>query len=194
MPTSQQIEQAVKQVHDAETFLSGLLGETLGWPTTDAQQVDDIAYDWTQTDLNAVGLDNHLVEGSVWQLQPGSTDQPWGIFVLEFKHEDALSPRRGMAGVLRKVLRGLVANQRKKGTLPSWRREHLLFVCTYNWTHFKFAYFRSKPDQPGAARLATFGWDPSSKNRTLIEFNLPALSWPEDPKNEERWTKAWPQA
>ncbi|MBZ5521133.1 MAG: N-6 DNA methylase [Acidobacteriia bacterium] len=196
MPTSKQIDEAVRQVRDAHTFLSGLLGEALGWPTSDARQVDDIAYGWTQADLNAVGLDDHLVEGSIWQLQPGTTDQPWGIFVLEFKHEGALSPRRGMAGVLRKVLRGLVANQRKKGTLPSWEREHLLFICTFGWAHFKFAYFRSKPDQPGSARLTTFGWDPSTKdkNRTLIEFNLPALAWPHDPKDGEGWTKAWAQA
>jgi hypothetical protein len=194
MPTSHQIDQAIKQVGNAKTFFSALLGKTLGWPTSDARQVDDIAYGWTQADLNAVGLEEQLVEGSVWQLQPGSTDQPWGIFVLEFKREDALSPRRGMAGVLRKVLKGLVSNQRKKGTLPSWRREHLLFVCTYNWTHFKFAYFRSKPDQPGAVKLATFGWDPASKNRTLTEFNLPALVWPDDEKDGERWTKAWARA
>ncbi len=194
MRTELQMEQAVKQVHDAKTFLSGLLGKTLGWPIADVGDVEEIAFSWTQADLNAVGLEKNVVEGSVWQLQPGSTDQPWGIFVLEFKHEDALSPRRGMAGVLRKVLRGLVANQRKKGTLPSWRREHLLFICTYNWTHFKFAYFRQKHDQPGSIRLATFGWDPSSKNRTLTEFNLPALAWPDDPKDGERWTKSWAQA
>ena len=194
MPTELQIEQAVKQVTNAQTFFTGLLGKTLGWPIADAEQVEDIAYSWTQADLNAVGLERNIVEGSVWQLQPGSADQPWGIFVLEFKYEDALSPRRGMAGVLRKVLRGLVANQRKKGTLPSWRREHLLFICTYKWTHFKFAYFRQKNAQPESIRLATFGWDPSSKNRTLAEFNLPALVWPDNPKDGGRWTKAWAQA
>src|SRR5579871_4686588 len=99
MRTELQMEQAVKQVHDAKTFLSGLLGKTLGWPIADVGDVEEIAFSWTQADLNAVGLEKNVVEGSVWQLQPGSTDQPWGIFVLEFKHEDALSPRRGMAGV-----------------------------------------------------------------------------------------------
>src|SRR5205807_727089 len=127
------------------------------------KQIEEIAYSWTQDDLRTSDLEKHIVEGSIWQLQRSSTDQPWGIFVLEFKHEDALSPKKGMAGVLRKVLRGLVASQRKKGTLPSWRREHLLFICTYGWTHFKLAYFRSNPDTPASAKLATFGWEPGSK-------------------------------
>ena len=51
----------------------------------DAQQVDDIAYGWSQSDLNAAGLERNLVEGSIWQIQPSATGQPWGVFVLEFK-------------------------------------------------------------------------------------------------------------
>ena len=139
MPKSQEIQQALSRVKDQQAFFKELLGQTLAWPTADAKQVGEIAYGWSAQDLNASGLDSQLVEGSIWQLQPAAKDQPWGVFVLEFKSEDSLSPRRGMAGVLRKVLRGLISSRRKDPKLPSWKREHLLFICTHKWRHFRFA-------------------------------------------------------
>jgi type I restriction-modification system DNA methylase subunit len=194
MPASAQIEKALKQVHSQVSFFQTLLATTLGWPTGDVRQIEDIAYGWSQQDLNAVGLERNLVEGSIWQIQPAATGQPWGVFVLEFKHEEALSPRRGLAGVLRKVLKGLVGARRKDPNLPSWQREHLLFICTYKWTHFRFAYYRSKPDDQRSARLTTFGWSPDTSNRTVVEFNLPALEWPEDISDADRWIAAWAKA
>ena len=194
MPTSAQIEKALHQVHNQESFFKALLATTLDWPTGDVRQIEDIAYGWSQQDLNATGLERNLVEGSSWQLQPSATGQPWGIFLLEFKHEDSLSPRRGLAGTLRKVLKGLVGARRKDPNLPSWKREHLLFICTYKWTHFRFAYHRSKPDEPRSARLTTFGWSPDTSNRTVVEFNLPALVWPQDTSDAAGWVAAWAKA
>ena len=195
MPTtSRHIEQAIKQVHDQQSFFDGLLAKTLEWPITKTEQIEDIAYGWSQQDLHAAGLEKELVEGSIWQIQPAEQNQPWGVFVLEFKHEDSLSPRKGMAGVLRKVLKGLVSSRRKDPRVPSWKREHLLFICTYKWSHFRFAYFRSKPDEPRVVKLATFGWTPETSNRTVYEFNLPALLWPADASDSEHWVEAWAQA
>ena len=189
-----EIAAAVKHVEDQKSFFEGLLSETLEWPTSDADRIGDIAYNWSEEDLRARDLRKHLIDGAIWQIQPAATDQPWGIFVLEFKHADALSARRGMVGVLRQVLRGLVASRRRNPDLATWKREHLLFICTHRYKTFRFAYFRSKPDNPGAARLATFGWRPDSENRTLVEFNLPALIWPDDPDNAEAWVSAWAKA
>ena len=194
MPTTQQIENALKQVHDQKSFFQDLLATTLEWPLADAQQVDDIAYGWSQSDLNAAGLERSLVEGSIWQIQPSAAGQPWGVFVLQFKDESSLSPRRGLAGVLRTVLKGLVGSRRKDARLPSWKREHLLFICTHDWKSFRFAYYRSKPDEPRSAKLTTFGWSPDTSNRTVVEFNLPALVWPEDPTDAESWVSAWAKA
>ena len=185
---------AVKAVEDQKSFFDGLLAETLEWPTGDAERIGDIAYNWSEEDLRARDLNKHLIDGSIWQVQPAASNQPWGIFVLEFRHADALSPRRGMAGVLRQVLRGLVASRRRDPNLSSWKREHLLFVCTHQYKTFRFAYFRSKAENPSAARLATFGWRPDSDNRTLVEFNLPALVWPDDPDDAERWISSWAKA
>ena len=99
-----------------------------------------------------------------------------------------------MASVLRKILRGLVSSRRKEAGLPSWKREHLLFICTQGWQHFRFAYFRSKPEDPRSSRLTTFGWEPGSSNRTVCEFNLPALVWPDDSAKADKWIADWAKA
>lgn len=194
MSSSAAIATAVSRVHDQESFFTTLLAEQLEWPTGDVSEIGDIAYGWSADDLNAAELNKSLIDGNVWQIQPAEQGQPWGIFILEFKNPDALSPRRGMAGVLRKALRGLVASRRRDPKLPSWKRGHLLFISTYNWETFRFAYFRSKPDDPQATRLTTFGWGPGTSNRTVCEFNLPALTWPDDASDAAGWLSAWAQA
>src|SRR5439155_24783716 len=191
---AQGIETALRQVRDEQSFFQRLLGETLEWPLEEVREIEDIAYAWSAEDLHAADLERQVVEGRAWQIQPFGENQPWGIFVLEFKRPEALGARQGMAGALRKVLRGLVASRRKAAGLPSWKREHLLFICTYGWEHFRFAYFRSKADDPQSSRLATFGWSPDTSNRTVCEFNLPALRWPEDPSKVQAWVSAWAAA
>src|SRR5262249_46730923 len=69
-----------------------------------------------------------------------------------------------------------------------------LFICTHRWKHFRFAYFRSKPEEPRVAKLATFGWTPETSNRTVYEFNLPALIWPDDSSDADRWVEGWAKA
>jgi len=194
MALKDNVQAVLSRVGNQEWFFQRLLGETLEWPVGAAQDVDDLAFSWSAEDLRAADLERKVVEGGIWQIQPLAHGQPWGMFVLEFKNPEALVARRGMAGVLRTVLRGLVASRRKAAGLPSWKREHLLFICTHGWEHFRFAYFRSKPEDPQASRLATFGWGPGISNRTVCEFNLPPLLWPEDPSNGEAWVSAWAKA
>ncbi|MCI0348964.1 MAG: hypothetical protein L0Z53_06020 [Acidobacteriales bacterium] len=197
-----QIEDALKNCRDQQSFFDRLLHRTLEWPVGDAK-LEDLAYAWSESDLSATGLDRHVVDSTAWQIAPLAHGQPWGIFVIEFKHPDAILGRRGVAGVLRKVLRGLVSSRRKDAKLPSWKREHLLFICTHQWQHFRFAYFQSKPekedggDSPRAARsarLKTFGWGPDTSNRTVCEFNLPKLEWPDDESKHDEWVAVWSAA
>jgi len=191
MPTATAIQNTLKQISSQSSFFSTLLNQTLGWPVTDAQKIEDISYSWSADDLHAAELERDLVDGVVWQIQPLEQGQPWGIFVLEFKNAKLFSAGRGMASVLRKILRGLVSSRRKQAGLPSWKREHLLFICTQGWQQFRFAYFRSKPEDPRSSRLTTFGWEPGSSNRTVCEFNLPALVWPDDSTKADKWIADW---
>lgn len=189
-----QIETALSKCRDEASFFRYLLNDTLEWPVSDAEQIEDISFGWSPSELHAAGIEPKLVEGPIWQLQPLEDRQPWGIFVLEFRQPDALSHRRGMAGVLRRVLRGLVASRRKDPNRPSWKHEHLLFICTHKWQTFRFAYFRSAPEDSRTPKLKTFGWAPETQNRTVCEFNLPKLVWPDDPENAEKWVAQWAEA
>lgn len=188
-----QIEDALKNCRDQQSFFDRLLNRVLGWPISDAK-LEDLAYAWSESDLSATGLDRHVVDSTAWQIAPLAQGQPFGIFVIEFRNPEAILGRRGVAGVLRKVLRGLVSSRRKDAKLPSWKREHLLFICTHKWEHFRFAYFQSKPNDPRGARLKTFGWGPGTSNRTVCEFNLPKLEWPEDESKHDKWVAAWSAA
>jgi type I restriction-modification system DNA methylase subunit len=196
MPTSTEIrphaiESALKSVHDQKTFLKELLAETLNWPVSSGvTDVDAISYEWSETDLRAHELSRKLIAGRVLQVQL-TTDQPWGIFILEFASADVFKTDRGMTGILRQVLRGLVKNRNKSGNLPSWRRENLLFFCTHSYEHFRIAHFEAPKEDGRTARLAAFGWGPDIPARTACEFNLNHLGWPDTAVGFDQWTEAF---
>ena len=95
MPTATAIQNALKQISNQPSFFSTLLNQTLGWPVTDAQKIEDISYSWSADDLHAAELERDLIDGVVWQIQPLEQGQPWGIFVLEFKNAKLFTAGRG---------------------------------------------------------------------------------------------------
>ena len=189
------IESAIKSTNDQATFIKKLLIETLQWPLSeDAEKIEDISYEWSGEELNFFELDKHILEGQVWQIQPMlSGQQVWGIFILEFMNPDVFIKGRGITGLLRKVLKGLVPSRRKSSNLPSWRSDNILFICTHNWEHYRFAHFRLG-DKGQSSRMSTFGWGPGTSSRTACEFNLPELEWPDNPSDKESWIKKWSKA
>src|SRR5205085_7625441 len=106
--------------------------------------------------------------------QPFRNGQPWGVFLLEFTNGKIYR------SVLRQVLRGLVPSRRRDPSLTAWHHENLLFLCTgRDSDRFTFAHFRG--EKAANAKLVTFGWEPGDKRRrTVCEFNLPKLAWPDD--------------
>lgn len=196
MASATQLQTALAATRDQRSFIQKLLIDALCWEIPeDAEEVGEISYGWSQEDLRASELDKHLVDGSVWQLQRLNTNQPWGVFLLEFNSDKAFVSGRGMTGPLRKVLRGLVPRRRQAtATAKTWKREHLLFFCTHKYQHFRVAYFKSPPDRQTAAPLAAFGWGPDIPNRTACEFNLPCLRWPDDSRDADAWVADWSSA
>ncbi|HVS72230.1 MAG TPA: TaqI-like C-terminal specificity domain-containing protein [Phycisphaerae bacterium] len=192
MATPQQIESALQRVRDQKTFVQELLAGALDWPI--AQKVEslgDIAFDWSESELRAQGLSKHLVAGQISQIQPLRADQPWGVFILEFKNADVFNTGRGMTGPLRQVLRGLVPSRRRDAGLAVWKRENLLFICTHDYKHYRFAYFKAPLGETKTAPLAAFGWNPDEPVRTACEWNLPALTWPESKTSADEWIARW---
>jgi len=196
MPTAQEILQAIQQVRGQSSFIHVLLRGTLGWQIPEeVSDMGDIAYAWSIDELNAQGLDEKVVDGHIWQIQPLSAEvgQPWGIFVLDFRHEDAFLKGRGLTGPLRKILRGLVPRRRgQQANLRTWDRENLLFICTHKYKHFRFAYFKAPKEREKTAPLAQFGWnDGDSDVRTLCEHNMRHLDWTPDDPDMNHWCDAF---
>jgi len=183
MVASRDIERAVARVADQDSFVQILLAETLGWNIpAGVERIDDISLPWSVDELRARGLDGRLADGKAWQIQSLRQDQPWGVFLLEFASDAHFTARGGLhgaTGTLRQVLRGLVPSRRHDSGLPSWRREHLLFICTHDYRQFRFAYFKAPREAGRLAPLAAFGWNQGDTHlRTLCEYNLPELAFP----------------
>ena len=192
------IESALKRVKDQTTFVQSLLIDALGWPIDEAaQEIGDIAYEWTEDELRAAGLNEKIVGGKAYQII--LPRNPWGIFVMEFANPDVFTTGRGMTGVLRRVLHGLVTKGRggKNSNLPRFTQDNLLFICNHKYERYRFAHFKPATDGSGTPPMASFGWGPDDLDavRTICEFNLRALEWPDAiPSNEAAWLKTWAPA
>ena len=115
MPTSQQIRDALQTVRDQPSFIQNLLINTLDWQIPGGiERIEDISYGWALEELKATNLNQHIVDGRIYQIQPIRADQPWGIFLLEFSNHDAFLSGRGLKGALRKILRALVPKEEHK--------------------------------------------------------------------------------
>lgn len=195
MPTPAQIESALAKVKDWSSFQS-LLIDTLGWNIEEAPAAEDITYGWTKDELRAADLDNKLFEGKIRQFPPAD-GCPWGIFLLEFNTDAPFADEahgRGMTDTLRKVLRGLVPSKRKSSHLASFTREHLLFICTHKYKHFRFAYFRDPGEDFKTPPLISFGWTPGGGTKTVSRYNLPHLEWQPKGTSATDWIAEWTSA
>jgi hypothetical protein len=195
MPTAEQIQQAILNVTGQHSFIDCLLRQTLNWPINlDFNNIGEITYELTDQELDTIGLSRDVLTGPVLEMQPleQTYQQPWGILILEFANPTPLLTGRGLTGPLRKVLRGLVSNRRNRpSNMPIWDRENLLFICTHNYQHFRFAYFKPAKQKEQAEPLSMFGWDSGDAAlRTLCEYNLPFLVWSDDPQ-QPQWRDAF---
>ncbi|MGO8751320.1 MAG: DNA methyltransferase [Thermoguttaceae bacterium] len=208
MADPQKIENAIRCVRNQKSFIQELLIDALGWDIDEhAEDVEDITFEWSADELRANDLDKHIVDGTIRQIRPVQGN-PWGIFLLEFRNPDVFVTGRGLTGTLRNVLRGLVPSKKKRSSLASFRNENLLFLCNHDYKHYRFAHFKTPcgagvpPARNAAgtaapqsiAPLAAFGWGPGDPIRTLCEYNLNALEWPDGQPSPEAWVAAWSQA
>ena len=189
-------------VHNIRNFdtLLDFLREKLGWHIPEDVELENIAFPWSAEDLD---LDEPTEERIVdcQQLPPFPTNQPtfefventqpWGIFFLQFESESIYRT------ALRRVLRGLVERRDRDASLPAWKHDHLLFICTTtDFRRFAFAHFASTTENWRRAVLSIFSWEQGDTHiRTLCEYNLPALTFPSDGfSTDQEWLQAWQKA
>jgi len=182
-------EAAVRTVYDFESLL-GLFREELKWDLDPDVKFDESTFDWSADELSlSDSVTDRLKDGIIRQLQPLRPNQKWGIFFVEFKDTKIYRT------ALRQILRRLVPNRLRESHLASWAQENLLFICaTSDYNSFTFAHF--KKAQSGNAKLSTFGWQVGDRKlRTLCEFNLPGLIWPDDDgADTDAWVALWSKA
>ena len=189
----------IHNIHNFDTLLD-FLRDKLGWPIPEDVELEDIAYHWSETDLD---LDEPTGEhiADCWQLRPFPTDQltfdfvedtqPWGIFFVQFKREKIYRT------ALRQVLRGLVERRNRNLNLPAWKHNQLLFICTTtDFQRFAFAHFAATTEDWRRAVLSIFSWKQEDTHiRTLCEHNLPALAFPSDGfPDDAAWLQEWQKA
>ena len=189
----------IHNIHDFDTLLD-FLREKLGWHIPETVELEDIAFPWSPEDLDLDELTEELIV-NCQQLPPFPTNQlefdfsdgtqPWGIFFLQFDSESVYRT------ALRRVLRGLVERRDRDASLPAWKHDHLLFICTTtDFQRFAFAHFAATTENWRRAVLSIFSWEQGDTHiRTLCEYNLPALAFPIGGfSNDRDWLQEWQKA
>lgn len=181
---------AIAEVHGEEDFIE-LLRRELEWPIPmNVLGLVEVAIPHDlQRDFGFTPEEDRIAVSRLLSL---TEDQPWGVFLFEFK------TKRPYLSHLRRLLRVLGSQRTLRKGDPIWDRNDLLFICTPDWSQFQFVHFSG--EKPESALISTFGWkgpdDPFLY--TLCKHNLPRLRMPEpraDGSYEaEAWRNAWRDA
>jgi predicted helicase len=187
----------IEQLRSIKTFpsLVKYLRDELDWPI-ESDDFEDLTYDYEADEL---GIDAKTAAKikEIKQLRPLATNQPWGIFFINFE------PKRLPIVALRRILRSLVIKKRasaKQSQQATWHSHDLLFVSSYgeaNERQISFAHFSQDSTMGDLPTLKVLGWDAQNTvlrledtHRTLKE----KLRWPEDETDLESWRKTWASA
>lgn len=169
------------------------LTNELDWPI-DADDLEEATFEWDPDELG-IPADRvpHLT--SLRQLRPLETNQPWGIFFLEFD-----GPRLPLTA-LRRLLDKLVTKKRAtgSGTRRTWDLDDLLFIITTSTgdtVELHFIAFFEQPDKPAEIRSIPWrpGQSPAQHLKRLATELLPHLAWPDDPADVDEWREEWRSA
>jgi len=190
-PTIQPVpREAIADVRGESEFVE-LLRRELSWPIPERlERLDEVVIPLDlQQDFGFPAGEDRIRVSRLFSL---SEDQPWGIFLFEFK------TKRPYMTHLRRLLRVLGSRRTLREGDPIWNRSDLLFICTRDWTEYQFVHFAG--EKPESAVISSFGWtgpeDPFL--HTLCKHNLPLLRLPETDDtgkiDPEKWRSQWSNA
>ncbi len=137
-------------VHDFESIIA-LLRNRLHWPIPDdGSDFEDLTYYWSPEDLELDPKTQERIIGC-WQLRLThlkflNSKNPWGIFIVQFENNVNIDKS---STLLKRVLRGLVDRRGRSASLPFWRYDRLLFICTTeDFQNFGFVRFIDNKNRP----------------------------------------------
>lgn len=191
------MNKGIEQLKAIKTFpsLVRYLRDELDWQI-ESDDFEDLTYDYEAEEL---GIDAKTAAKikDIKQLRPLVTNQPWGIFFINFE------PKRLPIVALRRILRSLVIKKRASANRTeraTWQAHDLLFISSYgesNEREISFAHFSENEAKGDLPMLKVLGWDAQNTilrledtHRTLKE----KLRWPKDETDFESWRKVWASA
>ena len=170
-----ELSRGIQKIHDFESLVA-YLRDTLHWPIPDnGLEFEDITFDWSANDLDldlntqgrvvscrqlqlfdlefdlssvAPELDTDTRIRQELPVDSGilKSEQPWGIFFIQFENTVELDACRTL---LRRLLRGLVDRRNRSVSLPFWKHDKLLFICTTaNFQNIGFTCFSGSKSRP----------------------------------------------
>lgn len=185
----------LRQIHTIPALVQYLHDE-LGWPVN-VEDWEDNLFDWQPEELN-LKAEHEVKVKSIKQLRPLVSNQPWGIFFVEFN--------KGHLPVtaLRRVLNCLVPKGRAStANHQTWAAHDLLFITSFgesNAREIALAHFTDESNQGDLPTLRVLGWDDDDTPmqlgyvaKTLSE----KLRWPANtntPEAREAWHQQWASA
>ncbi len=176
----------IRTIDDVVEYLS----DELDWPIAD-DALEDQTFEWSPDELG-IPADQVPALESLRQLRPLVTNQPWGIFFLEFN-----GPRLPLTA-LRRLLDKLVTKKRagSSGDRKTWGLSDLLFIVTTSTgdaVELHFLAFFEGPGHPAEIRSIPWrpGQSPVQHLKRLATELLPHLEWPDDPGDTSAWRDEW---
>lgn len=182
--------QAISQIRGKEDFVAFLRTE-LEWPIPlQIDRLEDVSIPYDlQRDFGFPQAEDRIQVSRLLNL---NEEQPWGIFLFEFK------TRRPYLSHLRQLLRKLSSRRTLQQGDPIWDRNDLLFICTQDWQEYQFVHFTG--EHPESAVISSFGWKGPEDRflHTLCKHNLPRLRMPEPAPDgsfsADNWRSQWRDA
>ena len=171
------------------------LRDELDWPIEKSDfEIDDLTFEYDAAkDLGLKADDiSHIRE--IRQLRPLETDQPWGIFFVNFEG------RKIPIGILKRILGGLTIKKRlsaNKADKKGWNLHDLLFISASGKTgerELSFLHFSEENGGKNKIVLKELGWDKrDTKIKRAYVYNTlkDKLSWPEDKAGFKAWSDAF---
>ena len=174
------------------TQLVRYLEDELGWPL-DGYGVDDLTFVYEADELGLKPVDAAKVK-KIRQLRPLDSNQPWGIFFIEFDR------KKLPVVVLRRILSHLVVKKRasaNKADRAAWSAEDLLFISAFgaedeDGREITFAHFHQEDgDLPTLRVLGWDGGDTPLKFEHLEKTLKERLHWPDAKESLDAWRARW---
>ncbi len=175
--------------------LTRYLEDELDWPLGE-YDFEELTFTYEPAELGLKAEDAVKVK-TIRQLRPFRTNQPWGVFFVEFEKKNL------PIVVLRRILRHLVLKKRASANAADakrWQSRDLLFISAWGdeaRREMTFAHFVDHPEM-GLAELRVLGWDDDD---TPLHMNQVAarlgekLRWDEDlAADPEAWRAQWSSA